>query len=786
MIKEPQVIKPKPDRTIINIDAQKQLAKLLATEDIQVTVGNFKTAYFDVKNRVLGLPAWNTDTKEVSDLLVGHEVGHALFTPEDGITKFKERYPKLPFDIANIVEDIRIEKMIQFKYPGLIKSFNDGYSYFKENDLFEIKDKDVNALGFIDRINLKGKLRDLIDVQFSDEETILFDKVNRCKTYDDVLDVIQELADFIEQEEEKNPKEKAKQPSDDGEDNPMSNNSEAGDDDLESEEDDGDSSSKSSEDKNSSPDTNTSQGGNSGGQLHDKEEETSEAFKSETQDSLDKHLEDLGEMASNETILNQFPEKNVGNLIYSLDEVRAARKACIHYDAIMNDPKVNESWASFKNSTKKNVMILCKEFERRKAAHSYSRSTQARTGTINVNKLHSYKYDDQIFKSVTNLADAKNHGMNIFIDNSGSMATCIGDVFKQAIQLVVFCKTVDIPFSVYSFTSKSGRATLENGKYIRKYDNKREFFRNNFQYGQNLDVFTTEVVELMNSSLNKSNHEKALKELYIQSGAIYSNGKGDKPYIEIDQPYAGKTYKTNLYLEHNCMSSELEEMGGTPLIETLIMSHAIIKNFRKKNNVEKMITVFLTDGEGQTPSSHLTEPKTEDEEPQGQFHGNSSDPWGNYRYIKIGKHTVDISRQNPNAYSDVVEIIKKETGSKMIGFYLTSSAANGRAHSFGSLSHIKNLRKWEYIDKCKNEAKKLKSNCYALENGYNFDTYFVIDNLRSLKINDDEEFQVPDTVDTEDLNKAANRSKLATSFKKFNTTKRQSRIFLNKFIDTVI
>jgi len=785
MIKEPHVIKPKPDRTIINIDAQKQLAKLLATEDIQVTVGNFKTAYFDVKNRVLGLPAWNTDTKEVSDLLVGHEVGHALFTPEDGITKFKERYPKLPFDIANIVEDIRIEKMIQFKYPGLIKSFNDGYSYFKENDLFEIKDKDVNALGFIDRINLKGKLRDLIDVQFSDEETVLFDKVNRCKTYDDVLDVIQELADFIEKEEEKNPKEKAKQPSDDGEDNQMSNDSESGDDDLESEDDDGDSSSKSSEDKNSSPDTNTSHGGNSGGQLHSKEEETSEAFKSETQDSLDKHLEDLGEMASNETILNKFPEKNVGNLVHSLDDVRTARKASIHYDTIMNDPMVHEKWALFKNSTKKNVNILCKEFERRKAAHSYSRSTQARTGAINVNKLHSYQYDDQIFKSVTNLADSKNHGMNIFIDNSGSMGNCISDVIKQTIQLVMFCKTVDIPFSVYSFTSKSGRAFLENGKYIRKYENKNDFFRNNFQYGNNLDIFTTEVCELMNSSLKKSKYETALKELYIQSGAIFSDGdKYDKLSIQINQPYGTRTYQTNLYLEHNCMNSELEEMGGTPLIETLIMAHGLIKNFRKTHNVEKMTTVFLTDGEGQTPHSHSTEPKVEDEE--NQMYSNSKDPWGNYRYIKIGKDTVDISRQNPNAYSDVVKSIKKDTGSKMIGFFLTSSPANGRNHSFGELAHIKNLRKWEYIDKCKNEAKKLKSNCYAIENGYNYDTYFVIDNLKSLKINDEEEFQVPDTVDTEDLNKAANRSKLATSFKKFNTTKRQSRIFLNKFIDTVI
>lgn len=773
MIAPPPTIMAKPDRTIINIDAQKQLAKLLATEDIQVTIGNFKTAYFDVKNRVLGLPAWNTDSKEVSDLLVGHEVGHALFTPEDGITKFKERYPKLPFDIANIVEDIRIEKMIQFKYPGLIKSFNDGYAYFKENDLFEIKDKDVNKLGFLDRINLKGKLRNLIDIKFSDEENVLLNKVNSCKTYDDVLDVIQELADFIDEQEKKNPENESPQPqpqNDDSKNNDPTNST--ADDNQELED-----SNKSSDDNDNNEESGEG-GENADGHIK-------EHFKSETQDSLDKHLEDLSEVAENETILNSLPEKNIEKFIYTIDQVRHARKKSKYYSQLMDNDDINQKWLDFKNSTKKNVMILCKEFERRKAASSYARATQSRTGTINVNRLHSYKYDDQIFKSITNLADAKNHGMQIYIDTSGSMATCISDVYKQTIQLIMFCKTVGIPFSVYSFTSKSGRSFYKNGVWTRDYSEKKQWYRDNFPLGMNLDIYSVEVSELMNSSLNKFDYELALKELYVQSGSLSTSNVN----IEVDVQYGNNTYRSNLPLQHNCMDSPIEEMGGTPLIETLIMAHALIKKFRKKNNVQKMISVFLTDGEGQTPSSHNTKPFTdEDNDKSDNFSRfGETDGWGNHRYIKIGNSTVDISRHG-EAYSKLVEIIKKETGSKMIGFFLTTNANNGKLHAERALNgKFKTYCEMaDYIDKCKNKAKKLKSNCYSIDNGYSYDTYFIIDNLKNLKLHDEEEYEIPSNVNTEELNKASNRNKLVTSFKKFNTTKRQSRIFLNKFIDTVI
>ena len=58
--------------------ANSSLPKLLAKENIDIRHGNYKTPWFDIKNRVLGLPMWKDMGKDVYDLFVGHEVGHAL------------------------------------------------------------------------------------------------------------------------------------------------------------------------------------------------------------------------------------------------------------------------------------------------------------------------------------------------------------------------------------------------------------------------------------------------------------------------------------------------------------------------------------------------------------------------------------------------------------------------------------------------------------------------------------------------------------------------------------
>ncbi len=103
---------------------KKTVAKLLATENIDVVSEKIPTAYFDLKSRKIAVPVWEDVSQNVYDLLIGHEVGHALYTPLKLIKESKKR--EIPKSFINVVEDIRIEKMIQEKYPGLIRNFKTG------------------------------------------------------------------------------------------------------------------------------------------------------------------------------------------------------------------------------------------------------------------------------------------------------------------------------------------------------------------------------------------------------------------------------------------------------------------------------------------------------------------------------------------------------------------------------------------------------------------------------------------------------------------------------------
>ena len=91
--------------TQVNYEVKGQLAKLLATEDLIIENRRVSTASFDVERRVLTLPMWEKASSVVYDLLVGHEVGHALYTPSENWMK---EYPEVPPSFVNVFEDVRI------------------------------------------------------------------------------------------------------------------------------------------------------------------------------------------------------------------------------------------------------------------------------------------------------------------------------------------------------------------------------------------------------------------------------------------------------------------------------------------------------------------------------------------------------------------------------------------------------------------------------------------------------------------------------------------------------
>ena len=62
------------------LNSKDLLARLLANENLNVIRANVSTASFDSMSRTLTLPQWKEMTPDVEEMLIGHEVGHALYT----------------------------------------------------------------------------------------------------------------------------------------------------------------------------------------------------------------------------------------------------------------------------------------------------------------------------------------------------------------------------------------------------------------------------------------------------------------------------------------------------------------------------------------------------------------------------------------------------------------------------------------------------------------------------------------------------------------------------------
>ena len=169
------------------------LVKLLAEEDVTVSYQKVPTASFNPNTREVVLPIWKDKSESVMDMMSLHEVGHALYTPlsllEDGQNK------KVKHSFLNVLEDVRIEKMIQDKYLGSRKVFKTSYTELLEKDFFNVKGKDLSKLNLIDRINMHYK--NVPNVPFDNDELEWVDKANQTKTSDDVLNLAIELQEWM-------------------------------------------------------------------------------------------------------------------------------------------------------------------------------------------------------------------------------------------------------------------------------------------------------------------------------------------------------------------------------------------------------------------------------------------------------------------------------------------------------------------------------------------------------------------------------------------------------------
>jgi len=201
-----------------NLDYKDVVGKLMSQENISIVHSpNARTASFDLESRTLFLPEFANVSEDVYDLMIGHEVSHALNTPKQGWHKSTEKRGSNFKTFLNVVEDARIEKMIQKKFPGLKSSFKKGYKELYDMDLFGIQNKsrkELDDMLLIDRLNIYFKLGQFQSgVSFKEVEQQYVEEMENLKTWKDVVALAEKLFEYCkeemkekEQEEDGDPK----------------------------------------------------------------------------------------------------------------------------------------------------------------------------------------------------------------------------------------------------------------------------------------------------------------------------------------------------------------------------------------------------------------------------------------------------------------------------------------------------------------------------------------------------------------------------------------------------
>ena len=154
---------------MVNLDVKGNLAKLIATENIIVQHNKVETASFDVKNRVLTLPIFKEQKGDVYDMLIAHECAHALYTPHKACEEIATDQELRAY--VNVLEDTRIDKLIQKKYPGVVRNYENGYDILDKKNFFGLLGKDINKdLMLIDKINMRSKSLNRLPFIFAPED----------------------------------------------------------------------------------------------------------------------------------------------------------------------------------------------------------------------------------------------------------------------------------------------------------------------------------------------------------------------------------------------------------------------------------------------------------------------------------------------------------------------------------------------------------------------------------------------------------------------------------------
>ena len=781
-------------------EQKSQLAKLLATENLTVQHQKISTAKFDTKNRILYLPIWQNMTGIMYDLLVGHEVGHALYTPAEGWhdavsdTDKNKNYK----NFLNVVEDARIEKKVKRKYPGLNSAFKLAYQELNLRDFFGIKGRDVNEMPFIDRLNLYSKSQWTSSwIKFSANEELLVKEVQAAETWDDVVRITEKIYSYSKDEQH----EMALQQYDDlmanmpeeyaDDDYEMSD---YGDDDFDDDYDDekGQGQGAAADDEFEEGETQSQRSQASDEEAGD--DETMENGKSIQHEKLsapgDKDQFDpecatdenyrrneiqLLDDKCKEFVYVDIPKPNLKNIITPAKRVQELMTKT--YKTFVQEQyfpagRAMELVNEFKRRNERYVSLLAKEFEMRKAAKAFSKSKLSDTGDIDINKLSSYKFDDNIFRKVMMTPKGKSHGLVLLLDRSGSMSKNMSGSIEQILVLSMFCRKVNIPFVVYGFTESSHVRAIdlgyEDAEESRKFKTEYVHTEKHLSFSQNLGEMRFDNVHLreyLNSKMSNAEFTAALKNMCLLMEAYKdgSNRRSARP--------------------------ESEQLNNTPMTQAIVAAAEIMKDFKKVNNLDITSLIIVHDGDADGLNNYWVESEKLNRDTNQMEKTKAVNWYGNEKVFVMRDRQNKFEAKLVSQYEDIPRNIlkwfNKVTGARVFGFFIVAGRGEGKYMIKNQYLNEQGKTYWQIESEIGREAaneylkfvqRQFKNEKFLTSKVPGYENFFFISGGEELTTDDEDGIEIEGKFTAR---------KLATAFAKYNKKRAVNRVLVSRFIQGI-
>jgi hypothetical protein len=656
----------------MRIEVNETLARMLATENLHIRYSpSTKTAHFEVKTRLLTLPLYSRLEQIVHLLLAGHEAFHALWTKIDRATASRliDANPKNEKRAAryfNICEDVRIENLGKELYPGMRAVFRDGYKLMVKAGFFGDMTK-IDQMSLIDRVNIFFKAGATVNVSFSEQETPLVQAINKARSFDEMIAACRAIYEYAKQQQQpedepdqdqdqddqqqqqskskskKNQKEREESETDDSDDSEESEDGEDSEDDESDsdqsedseesagdesgdDEQDGDDESDAGDSDDADGDESDADADDADGESDDQQEADSDKKEAKskskpqdkkpeegsTQDEFDKHLADHCDPQQS-YIYTTLPKVKMDAAVvdYKIvmdDLTKACAKASSETTTRRTKYVPKKVWFDhIMRSLEPDVLYMVQQFMMMRRADQHARTRTASTGDLDMTKLWAHRITENIFATTEIVPDDKNHGLVLVVDWSGSMKGPLFDVLVQLLALMLFCRKAGIPFEVFVFIT---RPSDKGDSFIPAKDS----------------VSVNGLTRLYNlfSSRMPQAH---FYQMCLMIFSSFDNRDFNPPLAYLDP-----------------------SKYGTPLGEAMLIASEFVPEFQKKNRLQFVHTIFLTDGDGNSSMTVCTN-QLEDQKTRRTY---SPEP---------NEQTVEILHLLPR-------IIRDRTRAKMIGFYV--------------------------------------------------------------------------------------------------------------------